>query len=32
MGGAESNRAVLDYFHFIGPNGYKYIEVTLEAA
>jgi hypothetical protein len=32
MGGAESNRAVLDHFYFIGFNGHKYIETALEEA
>ena len=30
MGGAESNRAILDNFYFTGFNGHKHIEVTLE--
>jgi hypothetical protein len=29
VGGAESNREVLDYFHFTGFNGHKHIEVAL---
>jgi len=30
MGGTESNCAFLDYFYFVGVNGDKHIEVTLE--